>query len=115
MLGFGYLMIAKPLQFSRGIVQFSEKRWFHAFEIASRGILGILFLILASKTSYPTVVAFIGGVLCFVSVFLIVIGPSRHRKFALLTSGLGKNFRFLGLVAVGCGFALVYLGAAQNA
>jgi len=109
MLGFGCYMVAKPLQFSRGIARFSEKKYFHQFEIISRLVLGVVFLMFADKTSYPAVVSLLGGVLCFVSLFLIVIGPSRHRRFALLTSGIGKNFRILGLLAIVCGAGLVYL------
>lgn len=115
MVGFGCFMVGKPLQFSRGIVQFSEKPWFHIFEIVSRGIFGILFLSVAGSTAYPSFVTFFGGLLCFVSLFLIIIGPTRHKRFALLTSGIGKNFRVLGLVALACGAGLIYLGLAQNA
>ena len=110
MLGFGCFMVCKPLQFSRGITQFSEKQWFHTFEIMSRAIFGVLFLLGAGSTAYPAFVAFLGGVLCFVSVFLIIIGPVRHKRFALLTSGIGKNFRAVGLIAIACGASLIYLG-----
>ena len=115
MFVFGCLMVARPLQFSRGIYQFSEWRWFHRFEIVSRAIFGILCLALADQTSYPIFLKIVGVVLCFVSVFLIIIGPNRHKRFALLTSNIGKNFRALGLVAIVCGSGLVYLGSAQNA
>ncbi|WP_339725467.1 hypothetical protein [uncultured Paraglaciecola sp.] len=110
MLGFGCYMVAKPLQFSKGIARFSEKKWFHAFEIITRLAIGVVFLICADKTSDATLVSLLGGILCFVSLFLIVIGPSRHRRFALLTSGIGKNFRILGLFAIVGGLGLVYLG-----
>jgi hypothetical protein len=109
LLGFGCYMVVKPLQFSRGIVWFSEKKWFHTFEIISRLVFGVIFLMLADKTSYPSVVSLLGGVLCFVSLFLIIIGPSRHRRFALLTSGIGKQFRFFGLLVILCGLGLIYL------
>lgn len=62
------------------------------------------------KTTYlEGIESLLGGVFCFVSLFLIVIGPSRHRRFALLISGVGKNFRILGLLAIVCGVGLVYL------
>ena len=110
MLGFGCFMVCKPLQFSKGIARFSEKPWFHIFEILSRALLGILFLLVADSTPYPTFITILGTVLCFVSVFLIIIGPIRHKRFALLTSNIGKNFRAIGLVALACGAGLIYLG-----
>lgn len=115
MIGIGCFMVGKPMQFSIGIVQFSEKPWFHMLEIVSRGIFGALLLLVADSTAYSTFVAYLGGLLCFVCLFLIMIGPTRHRQIALLTSGIGKNFRSLGLVAVASGTGLIYLGLAQNA
>ncbi len=111
MLGFGCYMVAKPLEFSKGIVKFSEKAWFHPFEIASRFLIGLVFLMFADESSYPAVVTLLGGVLCFVSVFLIIIGPGRHRRFALLASRIGKSFRLLGLLAIVFGAGLCYLGS----
>lgn len=107
---FGCLMIAKPLTFAKGITAFSEKPWFHAFEIVSRLTLGILLLVFAEQTSYPLTVKVIGAVLCFVSVFLLVIGSNNHKKFAALTTKIGPYFRPLGFVAVLGGMVLIYLG-----
>ncbi len=114
MVGLGCFMVGRPVAFSKGIVHFSEQPWFHTFEIVSRGLFGGLFLCAASSTAYPTFVAGLGGVLCFVSLFLILIGPTRHKRFALLTSRIGKHFRALGLVALACGVGLIYLGLAQT-
>jgi hypothetical protein len=115
MVGFGGVMVAKPLRFSSGIEQFSKWPWFHVFETISRAIFGILFLLVAGSTPYPAFVTFLGGILCFVSVFLIIIGPIRHKRIAVLASTIGENFRALGLVAILCGAGLIYLVLAQNA
>lgn len=115
MIAFGCFMVGKPLQFCKGITQFSEKPWFHTFEIVSRAIVGILFLVVAGSTAYPVFITFVGGVLCFVSVFLIIIGPIRHKRFALLVSGIGKKFRALGLIGIACGVGFIYLALTQNA
>lgn len=106
MFGFGCLMIEAPLQFSRGIALFSEKLWFHPFEIISRAIFGVLCLTFATNAPHSTLLYLIGGVLCFSSIFLVIIGSDRHKKFAILTSRIGNKFRVLGLVAVLCGFGL---------
>lgn len=110
MLLFGCLMIAKPLAFAKGINAFSEKPWFHAFEIVSRLTVGVLLILFAEQTSYPLTVKVIGAVLCFVSVFLLVIGSNNHKKFAALTTKIGPYFRPLGFVAVFGGVVLIYLG-----
>lgn len=107
---FGCLMIAKPLAFAEGITAFSEKPWFHAFEIVSRLIVGVLLILFAEQTSYPLTVKVIGAALCFVSVFLLIIGSNKHRKFAALTTKIGPYFRPLGFIALLGGMALIYLG-----
>lgn len=112
MLSFGCVMTLKPLQFSAAIARFSAKPWFHQFEIFSRLLMGVLLLLIADTTSYPMTIAAIGGLLCLVSVLLMVIGSRRHRAFALLTSGIGKHFRWLGVIAIVCGAGLVYLATA---
>ncbi|OIQ44581.1 MAG: hypothetical protein BM565_13845 [Gammaproteobacteria bacterium MedPE] len=110
MFVFGCMMVAKPDAFAKGITEFSNKPWFHLFEIVSRLTLGVLLLLFAEQTSYPLVVQTIGGVLCVVGLFLIVIGSERHRKFASLTAKIGRYFRPIGIVAQLCGLGLVYLG-----
>lgn len=110
MFVFGCLMVLRPLAFSRGIVEFSQKPWFHAFEVVSRLTVGVLLLWISEKTSYPVIVKVIGGLLCFVSVFLLLIGSERHRKFALTTSRIGRHFRPIGVIAQVFGLTLVYIG-----
>jgi hypothetical protein len=103
-------MAIDPLKFSAGIARFSEKPWFHVFEIISRVVLGVLFLVFAEKTAFPMAIKVLGGILCFVGLFLAVIGENRHKRFAQLTAGIGKNFRFLGFFAILCGGVIIYLG-----
>lgn len=109
MFVFGAIMFTKPLRFSSGIALFCEKPWFHTFEVVSRFLVGAIFLLLSANSDRPNLFVFIGVLLCFVSIFLIIIGPSRHKAFALRTSKFGKWFRPLGLVAMLCGSGLLYL------
>ena len=103
-------MVIKPKHFADGIGRFADQRWFHPFEIISRAFVGILFLLVAEQTPYPRVILYIGILLCFVSVFLLVLGEERHKRFARMTVNIGKNFRYLGLIAIACGAGIVYLG-----
>lgn len=109
MLAFGLFMMIKPRQFADGIGRFAEQRWFHPFEIISRAFIGILFLLLADQTPYPKTVFYIGIILCFVSIFLLILGEERHKRFARITVNIGKNFRYLGMIAIACGAGIIYL------
>ncbi len=112
MVAFGIMMIKNPMSFSQGIRAFSEKPWFHAFEIMTRLIIGCLLLFVASETTYPFTFTLLAGILCFTSLFLIIIGEKKHRQFAHTTSKIGKHFRILGVLSVICGAGISYLGLA---
>jgi len=106
----GSVMLVKPIAFSNVIASFSQKPWFHAFEILSRLIVGVLFIFFAGQSTFPKELYFLGALLCFVSVFLVLIGAKRHKRFALLTSTIGSKFRPIGVVAQICGAILMYIG-----
>ena len=110
---FGLFMTVSPVQFSDAVLNFSKKSWFHTFEISSRLLLGVAFIALAFQHSLSPVLLAVGLLLCFAGVFLIFIGPTRHRNFARKVSKLGKKFRLLGFIAVSCGAAITYAGV-QN-
>lgn len=106
----GSIMLFNPIMFANGINKFSNKDWFHTFEITSRLLIGVLFIVFAENSSYPRVLYILGVILCFVSVFLLVIGENRHKRFARLTSKIGVHFRPIGLFAQICGIVLMYIG-----
>lgn len=70
--------------------------------------MGALFVLVSRYSAFPNLLLVLGLVLCFVGVFLIVIGSERHKAFALYTAQIGKGFRPLGLVAQACGGCLIY-------
>lgn len=106
-------MVVAPLRFANGILRFSEKPWFHPFEIASRLIVGVLFLFFAKHSAHSVVAYTLGFVLCFVSLLLLLIGADKHRAFARLTVSIGQRFRPLGVLAIACGLGLIYIGLKQ--
>lgn len=107
MVMLGAIMVAKPMNFAKGIGSFSQKKWFHPFEIVSRFIVGVLFIIFADHTGFDKLVFGLGVLLIGVSLFLIVIGEKRHKSFAMKTVKIGKRFRPIGIVAVVAGCALI--------
>ena len=110
MIAFGGFMIRRPIQFANGIAVFSRKKWFHVFEIVSRFGLGLVFLLFVNHTDYPYLFLGLGIMLVGVSLFLVIIGEDKHRKFALKTVEIGKNFKPIGFVSIAAGLVLVYLG-----
>ncbi len=110
MMTFGIMMIKNPIGFSQSIKVFSEKPWFHMFEIMTRLVIGCLLLFVATDTAYPFTFTLLAGILCFTSLFLIIIGAKRHKQFALLAVKIGKHFRILGVLSVLCGAGISYLG-----
>jgi sulfite exporter TauE/SafE len=110
MISFGLFMIIRPQQFADGVSHFSEQTWFHAFEISSRLTAGAVFIALAFFNDFSSLLFFFGLLFCFVGLFLIWMGPSKHRKFAIIASKIGRHFRPLGYIAVLIGLGIAYTG-----
>lgn len=109
MMFFSIIMIAKPMYWSESIIKFSLKPWFHWFEVASRLTFAILFLFAAEHSAYPNLILAISYVLFFVSVFLLIIAPKRHKAFAVWSAkSFEKWFRPLGVLSLAFGGFLVY-------
>ena len=102
-------MIFNPGYWSVGVVRFSEKPYFHPFEILSRLAFGAVFIVYADQTLYPTLMSGIGYLLVAVGVGLLLTPPARHRQFALWSAHRFKNtFRPAGFVSLVFGAFLVY-------
>ncbi|MFZ1700589.1 MAG: hypothetical protein WBO10_10635 [Pyrinomonadaceae bacterium] len=103
------LMIVDPAKFSRGIVGFSEKWYFHPFEIVSRFAFGVVFVIFSAQTGFPSLILAMGYMLILVSIGLLLTPPSRHRKFAVWSADkFGAWFRPLGFLSLVFGAFLIY-------
>jgi len=110
------LMIANPDNWSNGIVKFSENPYFHPFEILSRLIFGVVFIIFADQTLYPTLMRIIGYLLIVVGVGLLLTPPSRHRQFAVWSAQKFRNtFRPAGLGSLIFGAFLIYAAVQGSA
>jgi hypothetical protein len=109
LMAFSVLMIVNPEYWANGIVKFSEKSWFHPFEIISRFVFGLSFILFAGQTLYPTLMSIIGYFLLAVSIGLLFTPPSKHKQFALWSAGEFRNkFRWLGFGSLAFGAFLVY-------
>lgn len=103
------IMIANPAAWSRGILRFSEKPYFHFAEMSIRLLLGAVFLYFASETMFPLLIKVIGGVLVAVGFLLVVIGPKRHIAFAERSATFTSIFRPAGFFSLAFGIFLIYI------
>ncbi len=109
MVALSCVMIASPKAWSDGIVKFSEKPYFHPFEVISRILFGIIFIAFADQTRYPTMNSTIGYLLTLVGVGLLLTPPVRHRRFAVWSAERFRHiFRPAGLVSLVFGMFIVY-------
>lgn len=103
-------MVIKPDSFSTGIITFSEKPYFHVFEVVSRIIAGLIFVTYATDTVFPTVISVIGFALILVGVGLALTPPRVHRKFAVWSANEFRyRFRLIGIVSVPLSLWLIYV------
>mgnify|MGYP001075047919 CR=1 FL=1 len=83
LMAFSLIMSKSPAFWANGIIKFSQAAYCHPFEILSRGVFGILFIFNASNTHIPNLIDGLGWLLLVVSVGLIIMGPDRHKRFAV--------------------------------
>ena len=107
------IIIASPAAWSRGILAFAAKPYFHIFEITSRLTLGGVLIYFADSTMYPLVLKIVGGVFIFAGMFLIAAGSKRHREFAVRSAAFLKLFRPAGIAGVIFGAFIIYIAVAR--
>ena len=104
------IMVISPQKWSNGIVAFSEKSYFHWFEVISRFIAGVLFIAFHQHTSFPQLMLAIGYLLLAVSLGLIVVGSAKHKEFAVWSASKFKStFRVAGICSFCFGLFLIYI------
>ncbi len=117
--GFGVLMmilsivmIVSPRYWSDGIISFSQKSYFHWFEVISRAIAGLIFVHFYESTLHPNLIFAAGCLLVAVSVGLVLAGSVKHRKFAVWSANkFKKTFRVSGFGSLCFGMFLVYISS----
>lgn len=102
------LMIASPARWSAGIVAFAGKPYFHIAEILSRLVIGGVLVVYSRHTLHPLPIEGLGALLIAVGLGLTLVGPRRHRAFALKSAGFTRVFRPAGCASLAFGLYLVY-------
>lgn len=113
MIFFSSIMAASPAAWSRGILAFAAKPYFHVLEITSRLMLGGVLFYFADSTMYPLVIKIVGGVFIFAGLFLIAAGSKRHREFAARSANFLKLFRPAGIAGVIFGAFIIYVAVSR--
>ena len=104
-----FIMVINPGYWSNGIVSFSEKPYFHPFEVISRILFGGIFVVFVDQTLYPALNTAIGYVLVLVGIGLLLTPPSQHRRFAVWSAQKFRHiFRPAGVASFGFGLFIVY-------
>lgn len=112
MMCLSIIMIVNPAYWSDGIISFSKKTYFHWFEIISRLIAGIFFVIFSNTTLYPQLILAIGYLLICVGAGLFITGATKHRTFAVWSAHKFKStFRPAGFASLMFGIFLVYISS----
>jgi hypothetical protein len=106
------IMIVSPSAWSRGILSFGQKPYFHIAETVSRLFLGSILLFFANETLYPRFVKVVGCIFLFAGAFLIIAGEKRHREFAVKSATYIKIFRPAGFGGVAFGAFMIYAAIA---
>jgi len=110
MICLSVVMIVNPNYWSDGIVDFSKKTYFHWFEVMSRLIAGIVFVLFNQSTLYPQLILSIGYLLIAVGLGLAITGSIKHRKFAVWSAHKFKSvFRPAGVGSLIFGIFLIYV------
>jgi uncharacterized protein YjeT (DUF2065 family) len=104
------IMIVNPSYWSVGIVDFSKKYYFHWFEVVSRIITGVVFVLFNKSTLYPQLILSLGYLLIAVGIGLFIMGSDKHRKFAVWSAHKFKSiFRLAGIGSLIFGIFLMYV------
>jgi uncharacterized protein YjeT (DUF2065 family) len=102
-------MVINPEYWSNGIVRFSQKSFFHPFEILSRFVFGVGFIFYSHQTLYPILMLIIGYSLVAVGVGLSITPPSMHKQFAVWSAQRFKRFfRPAGVCSFAIGLFIIY-------
>jgi hypothetical protein len=104
------IMIVHPDYWSNGIITFSEKPYFHYFEVISRFISGFVFVLFNESTRFPQFILIMGYLFIGVSFVLFIMGSIKHRKFAVWSAHKFKSaFRSAGTVSLIFSLFLIYV------
>ena len=109
MVGISLALVARPDAAAEAVRRFVRLRYFHPFEIVTRLGFGVLFVLYADQSKFPTVIRVFGYILVAVGLALMVTPPSYHRRFGIWSvDKFSKYFRVAGLGSLAFGVLLVY-------
>ncbi len=112
-IGLSFIMIVSPEAWSRGILRFAVKPYFHVVEIISRLALGAVLLYFAGSTRFATFFTVIGGIFVLAGIILFAGGSRRHREFAVRSATFTNIFRPAGIASLMLGTFVVYAAIAK--
>ncbi|MGY8695103.1 MAG: hypothetical protein ACKVGW_13025 [Verrucomicrobiia bacterium] len=102
-------MIVNPETWTIFWQKFSKKKHFHLVEILTRILFAAVFFGYGNQTKYPVVMNAMAILMIAAAVGLLVMGSSKHRKFAMNATEKHRNkFRAAGFASLAFGSFLLY-------
>ena len=109
MIAISLLMIVRPETWVDKGVRYCRLRYMHPLEILIRIGFGVLFIIYAESSRYPTALTGFGYLLVGVGIGLVFVPPSLHRRFGIWSiQKIGRRFRTAGVFSLVLGGLLLY-------
>ena len=109
MVGMSLALVAKPDASAEAVLRFVRLPYFHPFEIITRLGFGVLFVLYADQSRFPTLISVFGYLLIAVGLGLLATPPSYHRRFGVWSvDKFSKYFRVAGLASLTFGMFLIY-------
>ena len=113
---FSCIMIVSPNYWSTAIISFSQKTGFHVIEIVSRLAAGSAFLYCRQQSPWTNLMLCLGCLLIVVAIGLVMLGPVKHRQFAVWSAKRFKGiFRPAGVLSLFFALFLIYTAISGNA
>ena len=102
-------LLAIPARLTAFMLRHSGDPWFHILAAAIRIVLGIVLILHAAETRFPTALTVLGWIALLAGVAIALIPPSRFRQLvAWLFDRLGRYVRIAAAAALAFGVFLVY-------
>ena len=105
----GILFLIDPEVIYTWLDNNGEKTWLYIFAIVFRLVLGILFIIAAGESKYPTAIRVFGFLITVAAIILIFIGQKTFQEMMSSLIPLFKPYALVsGLIAMAFGGFLIY-------
>lgn len=103
------VMMMSPARLTGFMLRHSGDPWFHILAAAVRIVLGIVLILYADESRFPTALTLLGWIFLLAGVTFALLSPPRFQKLvAWMFDRFGRYVRIAALGGVVFGLFLVY-------